>query len=429
MEGRLAIVVCLPRSPVRGTGGAYGAAYLLLRGLVSLGLSHDVYFLPLGTGRPVRVATSNDVEAIVREINREKARLLARLKTQEWIWRRIEDARLRRALGLARRGRERALAVLARLQRQYSRVVVHCHEVTSASVIARLLSSLERTRLVFTEHSQGGLLRYGEQVFESRWPDHPLYRELKDAYCQAISLSSRLVFPSNGARSAFETYGMNPRLNPSKVSIVPNGIEDPLETLNGVRAFDVGPRFSEKDRVLISVAQHHPDKGLDTVLEVLGIVRRREPQLDWMYTVIGGFSALTPRLQRLAKQLGIGDRVRFAGYLPHPATLSVVAESSMFITLPRVTVFDLALLEAMGLGKAVVTNLARGNLEALGEDYPAVASSIEDLATLVLGLLRNEEGLTNLGRRNRARFVAHYTLGAMARRYVDLYELVAFQRG
>lgn len=81
---------------------------------------------------------------------------------------------------------------------------------------------------------------------------------------------------------------------------------------------------------ILSVGRLIPVKGFDLALSGLALLRRSDASLAWRYTLVGEGEA-RGRLEALAADLGIGDRVRFTGALPFGRVQELYAESHVVI--------------------------------------------------------------------------------------------------
>ena len=98
---------------------------------------------------------------------------------------------------------------------------------------------------------------------------------------------------------------------------------------------------------LVTVAHLVERKRHADVLRALGLLRDSHPALAW--TVVGD-GPERPALERLAAELGLSDRVRFAGALAHPEAVAAARSGAVFV-LPSVDeAFGVAYVEAMAGG-------------------------------------------------------------------------------
>lgn len=162
---------------------------------------------------------------------------------------------------------------------------------------------------------------------------------------------------------------------------------------------------------------------------LLGAARRVLDRAPEVRFVIAGEGPARPELERRARDLGLGERVRFLGYRRDiPEFLSAIdlyALPSLWEGLP------LALLEALAAGKPIVATRVGGNPEIVEEGVHGCLVPPRDEAALADAILRvraDEALLANAAERSRAHFERLFSLEAMVRAHQDLYADVVRKR-
>jgi teichuronic acid biosynthesis glycosyltransferase TuaC len=159
------------------------------------------------------------------------------------------------------------------------------------------------------------------------------------------------------------------------------------------------------------------------VLRALWLLRDSHPDLTW--TVVGD-GPERPALERLARELGVADRVRLEGQLP-PAEAAAAARRAALFVLPSVDeAFGVAYIEAMAGGVPAIG--CRG--EAGPEEIAAAGGGIrlvapgdpESLAAEIRGLLDDAGWRRELGREARATIEAAFTWERCGAATVAAYE-------
>ena len=160
---------------------------------------------------------------------------------------------------------------------------------------------------------------------------------------------------------------------------IPNGVAAPSASH--------GPA---PDGTVLCVARLVEKKGVDTLLRAVAEIAPRRPDLT---VEIVGEGPLRPALERLAAELGLGRRVRFAGALAFPDVEAAYRRAAMVVLACRVAGdgdrdgLPTVLLEAMARGLPVVSTavagipeLVEGNGLLVPPDAPAaLAAAIERL--------------------------------------------------
>ena len=210
-------------------------------------------------------------------------------------------------------------------------------------------------------------------------------------------------------------------LQMSKVRVIPNGVDiaavsAPAEDRARIRA-ELGA--AEPDFVWLAVGRLTPQKDYPTLLEAFPPLASAGARL-----LIAGRGELEEALQRRASELGIASRVTFLGVRHDIAALLAAADgfvlSSAWEGMPNVV------MEALAAGTPVVATLVGGVSELVKDDSsgllvpagnpPALSRAMERLMSL------SSEERRDMGLRGRAHVTAHYSLQAMAERWMALYE-------
>ncbi len=154
---------------------------------------------------------------------------------------------------------------------------------------------------------------------------------------------------------------------PDRVVVVPLGT-DPTRFHPGVdptlarEQFGLGP-----GRWLLTVARLTPHKGIDTALRAFARAAQRFP--DLRYAVAGQGEDL-PRLEQLARELGVADKVRWLGAVGDDCLPSLYRNASVYLGLSRregaeVEGFGISLVEASGCGVPVIGGRSGGIPDAV----------------------------------------------------------------
>jgi glycosyltransferase involved in cell wall biosynthesis len=120
----------------------------------------------------------------------------------------------------------------------------------------------------------------------------------------------------------------------------------------------------DNHRVLMTVTRlwsKDPYKGVDVTIQALPIIAQVVPNIR--YLVIGRGDD-QPRLTKLAKDCGVGDRVIFAGFVPGVALPDHYRLADVYV-MPSQEGFGIVYLEAMATGVPVIAGQQDGSAEPL----------------------------------------------------------------
>lgn len=183
-------------------------------------------------------------------------------------------------------------------------------------------------------------------------------------------------------------------------------------------------------RVVAGVGRLHPVKGWDDLLRAFARLPAAFDGQPLCLLAVGD-GPLRRELEQLASQLGIADRVRWAGWQDQPAAFYQLADvfvcSSVSETLGNV------ILEAWTNRALVVSTRAQGPLELIEDGVNGLLAPLAD----PVGLAAVLNTALALDAAQRARMIAageaevarHYSEAAIVAAYIDLYTRLRDQVG
>lgn len=186
----------------------------------------------------------------------------------------------------------------------------------------------------------------------------------------------------------------------------------------------------EGKRVLLTVARLDERKGHDTVIHALASLMEDIPDLVYL---IAGKGREEARLRQLSIDMGVGERVLFAGYVPDEDLPDYYNLCDIFVMPNRVTTdtvlagdiegFGITFVEAGACGKPVIAGRSGGAVEAVvdGETGLLVDSrSPEAVAEAIRCLLQDRTLADRLGEAGRRRIEAVYDWRLLAKQVEEI---------
>ena len=205
---------------------------------------------------------------------------------------------------------------------------------------------------VITFHALGRVRRLHQQQADG-FPDVRFTVEDR-----LVAEADRLIAEApQDAGDLIRLYGADP----SRIVIVPCGFDPeefwPLDKASARNAIGL----PAEEGVILHVGRMVPRKGIDTVIRGYArfLTDHRAPTI---LLIVGGESdepdpELTPeigRLQRVATELGVHDRVRFVGRRGRSQLKYYYSAADLFVTTPWYEPFGITPLEAMACGTPVI---------------------------------------------------------------------------
>jgi glycosyltransferase involved in cell wall biosynthesis len=213
-------------------------------------------------------------------------------------------------------------------------------------------------------------------------------------------------------------------LDPSRVSIVPVGVDDfwfrtPFP--------DKGGRSNHENRrsaLVLQVGRISPYKNQLALLEALPPILRRGFDARLVFVGPTGSGDYLKKLRMRAWRAGLGDRVTFAGSVATTTLVSLYARADI-VVLPSIREnCPQSLLEAMALGKAVVGSDIRPIKEILRDGAGRVVplGSPETMASEICLLLEDGDLRASTGERARKRAHTEYRWSVVAKQIESAYQ-------
>jgi glycosyltransferase involved in cell wall biosynthesis len=227
-----------------------------------------------------------------------------------------------------------------------------------------------------------------------------------------LSRNAAVAVPSHTLRKlAIESW----RLNPAKVHLIPNGVD--AAALAGQATQSFGLRRHAGERLFGTLAGLRPEKNLGRLLRIAALLPGAIP---WRLVIVGEGSERA-RLEALARELGLVERVVFTGYVDRPG--SVLGELDVYVLTSDTEQMPIAVLEAMAVGLPVLATdvgdlrlmlplACRGACLLARDQEGAFAARLADL-------LGAPDERRRLGALNREK-TAEFSLEAMVGRYERL---------
>ncbi|HXT18190.1 MAG TPA: glycosyltransferase [Gemmatimonadaceae bacterium] len=255
------------------------------------------------------------------------------------------------------------LSHLVRILKRRGADVVHSHEFLT-SVYGGAAAAIARKPHVMTMH--GGRYYAGKRYRREalRWSARRSRAVVGVSAATANELASHL------------------RLSPERVRVVHNGIRPRLGDPLAVRR-ELG--VTDGEMLVVAIGNLKPVKAHTVLLEALVLLNARGTAPSWRLAIAGTGSE-QGRLESLAEQHGVRDRLHLLGYRADVGNILAAADvwamSSLSEGLP------LALIEAMFAGRPVVASNVGGMPEVITNDVNGLLVPPSDAVALADALAR-----------------------------------------
>ena len=209
-----------------------------------------------------------------------------------------------------------------------------------------------------------------------------------------------------------EHYG----ITPDRIMVVHNGIDKNdhthhlPEALSHVRA--------QGKKIVLFVGRLTIQKGADYFIKVAKRVLEFDPNVLF---IISGSGDMEHQIIRLASQMGLGDKIVFAGFVRGDELLKLYRAADLYV-MPSVSEpFGLTALEALANGTPILVSKQSGVSEVLTHALKSDFWDIDDMADKIINVVESaglRDTLGELGSKD----VEHVTWESAAGKCTQIYE-------
>lgn len=185
----------------------------------------------------------------------------------------------------------------------------------------------------------------------------------------------------------------------------------------------LGPKPPVAGPYILTVAKLYPRKGLDILIQAVQQLSAKTA----LRFVIAGDGPEQERLQTLAAQLGVQDRIVFLGDVGSEQIPGLMQHCEFFVLPSRSEPFGIVLLEAMTFCKAIVATKVGGIPEFVKHGVNGLLCDSEDssvLAQHIEQLISDPTLRQTLGANGKQAVEAEYDQNVLSKRYEQLYRTV-----
>jgi len=182
------------------------------------------------------------------------------------------------------------------------------------------------------------------------------------------------------------------------------------------------PELPHQALILLAVGRLHPVKGLNDLLQAFAQLPESH-QGRMLYLVLVGAGPQQQELQAQADQLGITERIHWAGWQNNLAPYYQAADLVVFPSLEQETLGNV-ILEAWTFGKPLLTSNSRGARELCTHQENAWCVPCKDVGALadgILHILNDPKTATQIARAGQEKVQAEFSRERIVGEYQSLY--------
>ncbi|MGA9545961.1 MAG: glycosyltransferase [Candidatus Sulfotelmatobacter sp.] len=279
--------------------------------------------------------------------------------------------------------------------------LIHAHAALPCGQAAMLLARDLGVPFVVTVH--------GLDVFSTRQVPGWFGRRCSAVSGQVYGAAARVICISEQvARQVREGIS-----DPISISVAYNGVDSSL--------FKPGSGSAAGHEVILSVGNLIPIKGHELLLRSVAAIAPDHPQVQCR---IIGDGPDRGRLQQLARELRIEDRVHFLGRRPRAEVAAAMRDSTLFALPSWYEGLGCVYLEAMSAERPAIACRGQGIEEVIRHwenGWLIEPKNLDDLTTALRTLLSNRPLREKLGGNARQTVLQGYTLAHQATQLLAIY--------
>ena len=261
-------------------------------------------------------------------------------------------------------------------------------------------------------------------------PESSRYREMRQESTLAAKQADWVITISEGLRQEFVRRG----IASDKITVVPNGVDTAAFTPTA-RDQQLAEKLGVSGKTVFGyISSIRELEGIEYLIRAMPEVLQTTPNSACL---IVGDGEDKSRLESMARDLGLQDRVIFTGKVPHTDIKAYYSIIDVFVV-PRPNqrvnhlVTPLKPLEAMAMEKALLVSGVGGLTELVHDGQTGLVfkpEDIHDLASKATLLAHNEHLRLELGRQARRFVVQERDWSTVVQKYEEMADFVRARRG
>jgi len=286
---------------------------------------------------------------------------------------------------------------LIRFLRKRKFDIVHCHSGGYACIAAKIAGA---NNIVYTKHGIGFT---GDEL-----KNRGFLRKLRDLLIDQCVRAYIALTEHDRQIMHQKLYIPN-----HKIHVINNGI-DPA--FGQIKSASPG-----KNPTIGCVARLNPQKGLTYLIEAIPSINEKIKNLK---VILAGDGDEGTRLKELARKLGILKQIEFSGYIKSEKAAEVIGRMDIFVLPSLWEGFPYTILEAMMMGKPIVTTDIFGINEIIDHNKTGILVPPKNsaaLAVAVIDLLINKEKARFIGAAAHKKAQKYYTVDRTVSQIDQLY--------
>lgn len=178
----------------------------------------------------------------------------------------------------------------------------------------------------------------------------------------------------------------------------------------------------ERKGLVLSLGRLHPFKGIHLLVEAMTRVADAELLIVGPSVSAGAYGDYGDYLRALTARLGLNDRVRMLGAVPHNKVLRMMSAADVLVVPSILESMNRVCVEAAAAGTPFVVTSSTGVADYLSEEGVGLAVAPDDAAALATAMTRILSGSWRRDGAAAARLVNRFDTATIAPQVVRLFE-------
>lgn len=289
--------------------------------------------------------------------------------------------------------------------------VIHTHTPFTIGFVGLRWAQSHGIPVVSTYHTLYDKYAHYIPLFPKRYVRYKIAKHTNFYYNQV----DHVITPSEASMKWLRRHSVH-----RPITVIPTGVS----RLLSVDRSETRQRFgiAPNHKVLLYVGRIAKEKNMSVLFEAAALVFASDPHARlWLV----GDGPYREQCSQMARELGIGDRVKFVGFIPREEVDAYYAASDLFVFSSLTETQGLVVNEAMSYGLPAVVVNGGGAGASVVDDVNGllVHNDSEQMAESILTILNDEQLAAKLSD-GALRTGREYSVASMAERAVDVYRSV-----
>jgi glycosyltransferase involved in cell wall biosynthesis len=292
--------------------------------------------------------------------------------------------------------------------RKERRQIVHCWD--ALEIVARIIKLVTRCRVIMS---------YCNPVIDQGSSLYFIVNKITSF------LTDGVIFCSQSIKSSYQRHKVL-YLNNSKITIIQNCINISKIKKKFYHKEKIRKRYqiSNSDIVLTNIGYFNKQKGQIYLIKAMNRIIRKKPEAK---LILVGWGPLENKLRKKAQELGVEDKILFAGKCQRSAVLEILSITDIFVLSSLWEGFGRVMGEAMAMGSPVVATKTDGSellVEHNKTGLTVPTKNAQLLADAVIELIDNPHRRLLMGKLGKEKISTFFSADEFIRQHENFYRKV-----